>query len=67
MIILLIGCKLISEYDQMHLTTLCGGLWSDCIEQFTIFFFLEEIWQMPHISESRADHNTGNYDPYFFQ
>ena len=34
----LIRCKLTSEYDQMRLTTLCGGLWSDCIEQFTIFF-----------------------------
>ena len=21
---------------------------------------------MPPISESRAEHNTGNYDPYFF-
>ena len=31
------------------------------------FIFLEEIWQMPPISESRAEHNTGNYDPYFFQ
>ena len=50
----------------MHLTTLSGGLWSDCIEQFTILFS-EEIWQMPPISESRAEHNTGNYDPYFFQ
>ena len=32
-------------YDRKHIhvcsrrfTTLCGGLWSDCIEQFTIFF-----------------------------
>ena len=31
------------------------------------FFFLKEIWQMPPISESGADHNIGNYVPYFFQ
>ena len=28
-------------------------------------FFSKEILQMPPISESMADHNSGNYVPYF--
>ena len=43
----------------MPFTTLCGGLCGpDCIEQFT-----REFLQMPPISETRPDHNTGNFVP----
>ena len=30
-------------------------------------FFSKEILQMPPISESMADHNSGNYVPYFLR
>ena len=60
-------------YDRKHIhvcsrrfTTLCGGLWSDCIGS-SLQFFLKEVQQMPPISESMADHNSGNYVPYFLQ
>ena len=32
----------------MHLTTLCGGLWSDCIEKFTILFFGGDLADAPY-------------------
>ena len=32
----------------MHLTTLCGGLKSDCIEQFTVLFFEGDLADAPN-------------------